>query len=152
MLGILSSGLGGYRSLDHRFPTLAAGLKLTIFSAPTEPGEIGVAWSRLASGDDRLRNPFPGVLITRQALNPPLAKNPRSGSKSTVRAQSEGARHGAGWELEGRIPRARIPQRHRFEGMAGQAAHRGGFGAGAADHRPAPSLLGHSAAGALSPA
>ena len=53
------------------------------------------------------------------------------------------------WRCKGRIPRHRIPQRCRTEGVAGKAAQRSGARAGSADHRPAPSFLGHAAARTL---
>src|SRR5438874_8334150 len=53
---------------------------------------------------------------------------------------------------ERRIPRAGLPQRRRAAGLVGAPAEGSRTRGGTADHRSAPSFLGHVAARPLSPA
>jgi hypothetical protein len=97
---------------ETRLPTVAASLQLTRFSSPTEPGEIGVAWSGTSLRRQQVAQSAPEGSYCQTGVEPALAEEYRERGQSTVGAQSEGAPHGSGRELEGRIPRACIPQRH----------------------------------------
>ena len=64
----------------------------------------------------------------------------------------KGEEDGSARRFHGPVSRPDPPQRCRFAGVAGETPARGGAGAGAADHRSAPSFLGCTASRPLFPA